>query len=94
MTLALDTINSQIKEVKGLYLLKAELQAEIEKIETSLKEQLQENNKELVVTDNGTVSYKEVVSRTLNTAKLKQSEFAFIYDKFLNEKTIMRFKVA
>ena len=94
MALALDTINNQIKEVKGLYLLKAELQAEIEKIETSLKEQLQENNQELVITDNGSVSYKEVISKTLNTTELKKSEFAFIYNQFLQEKSIMRFKVA
>ena len=48
--------------------------AEIEKIETALKTQLQENNQELVITDNGSVSYKEVISKTLNTTELCTSK--------------------
>lgn len=94
MALEINQINQQVAEVKSLYLLKAELNAEIDKIETSLKEQHKENNQELVVTENGTVSYKEVVSKTLNTTELKKSEFAFIYNQFLQEKSTMRFKVA
>lgn len=94
MSTSTNAINQQIADVKGLYLLKAEVQAEIEKIENALKEYLVENNKTLVTVENGTVSYKEVISRTLNTTELKKSEFAFIYDKFLSEKSVMRFKVA
>ena len=95
MTLEINHINQQIAEVKSLYLLKAELAAEIDKIETSLKEQLQENNQELVVTENGTVSYKEVISKTFNVTALKKSaDFSFIFDKFAVSKSTMRFKVA
>jgi len=95
MTLALDTINKQVADVKALYLLQAELKAEIEKIETSLKEQLKENNKELVVTENGTITYKEIYSKCLDMKAFRASEFAFVYDKFATvEKVTRRFKVA
>lgn len=87
-------LNQQVAEVKSLYLLKAELQAEIEKIENNLKQILADNNLTLLTLENGTITYKEVISKTLNTTELKKSEFAFVYNQFLTQKSTMRFKVA
>ena len=94
MTNEIKLLNKTVEQVKALYLEQAKIKAQIDALEETLKNYLTENNQTLLTVDAGTVSYKEIVSRTLNTTELKKSEFAFIYDKFLNEKVTMRFKVA
>jgi len=87
-------LNAEIQTLKNLYARLNEVKEVIQAHETKLKDYMTDNAIELLTLTAGTVSYKEIVSRTLNTTELKKSEFAFIYDKFLNEKTSMRFKVA
>lgn len=86
-------LNLTIQNLKALYAREAELKQAISNQEAVIKEYLNDNNLESITLDNGTATWREVFSKTLDMKAFRQS-YENIYQLFAVEKVTRRFKVA
>jgi len=86
-------VNAVIKTLKELYTKEAELKQAISNQEAIIKEYMTDNNIELLSLDNGSASWKQVYSKTLDMKAFRQS-YENIYQLYTVEKVTRRFKVA
>lgn len=86
-------VNAVIKTLKDLYTKKAELEHAISNQESIIKEYMTDNNIELLSLDNGSASWKQVFSKSLDMKSFRESH-ENIYQLYAVEKVTRRFKVA
>lgn len=86
-------INLVIKNLKDLYTKEAELKEAISNQEAIIKEYLTDNKLEIVTVENGTATWKEVLSKTLDMKAFRQA-YENLYQLYAVEKITRRFKVA
>lgn len=86
-------INLVIKNLKNLYTKEAELKEAISNQEAIVKEYLKDNKLEVITLENGTATWKEVLSKTLDMKAFRQAHEG-LYQLFTVEKVTRRFKVA
>lgn len=86
-------VNAVIKTLKELYTKEAELKQAISNQESIIKEYMTDNNIELLSLDNGSASWKQVFSKSLDMKSFRESH-ENIYQLYAVEKVTRRFKVA
>lgn len=86
-------LNATIKTLKDLYTKEAELKEAISNQEAIIKEYLTENNLESITVENGTATWKQVFSKSLDMKAFRQA-YENIYQMFSVQKITRRFKVA
>jgi predicted phage-related endonuclease len=86
-------INLVIKNLKDLYTKEAELKEAISNQEAIIKEYLTDNKLEIVTVENGTATWKEVLSKTLDMKAFRQA-YENLYQLYAVKKVTRRFKVA
>ena len=86
-------VNAVIKTLKDLYTKEAELKQAINNQESIIKEYMTDNNIELLSLDNGSASWKQVFSKSLDMKAFRESH-ENIYQLYAVEKVTRRFKVA
>lgn len=86
-------VNAVIKTLKDLYTKEVELKQAISNQEAIIKKYMTDNNIELLSLDNGSASWKQVYSKTLDMKAFRQS-YENIYQLYAVEKVTRRFKVA
>lgn len=86
-------VNAVIKTLKDLYTKEAELKQAISNQESIIKEYMTDNNIELLSLDNGSASWKQVFSKSLDMKAFRESH-ENIYQLYAVEKVTRRFKVA
>jgi len=86
-------LNAVMKTLKDLYTKEAELKEAISNQEAVIKEYLAENKIDNITLENGTATWKEVLSKTLDMKAFRQAH-ENIYQLFAVERVSKRFKVA
>ena len=86
-------LNAIMKTLKDLYTKEAELKEAISNQEAVIKEYLTENKIDNITLENGTATWKEVLSKTLDMKAFRQAH-ENIYQLFTVERVSKRFKVA
>ena len=86
-------LNLTIKNLKALYAKEAELKEAISNQEAVIKEYLKDNNLESITLENGTATWKQIFSKTLDMKAFRE-QYENIYQIFSIEKVTRRFKVA
>lgn len=86
-------LNAVMKTLKDLYTKEAELKEAISNQEAVIKEYLTANKIDNITLENGTATWKEVLSKTLDMKAFRQAHET-LYQLFAVERVTRRFKVA
>lgn len=86
----INEMNSIIKEFKEYAELEEQLKAQMEVLKTRAIEILGEEAIDEYTCDNGKVTYRQVISKRLDTTLLKKT-YSEIYENFVRPTTSMRF---
>lgn len=83
-------IKDVIKEIKEYQAMQDELKKQINELKEEAIEWLDENELDEILTDEGKITYREVISKRFNSTAFKK-DFADIYDKYTTKTSNMRF---
>lgn len=83
-------IKDVIKEIKEYQAMQDELKKQINELKEEAIEWLDENELDEILTDEGKISYREVISKRFNSTAFKK-DFADIYDEYTTQTSNMRF---
>ncbi len=88
--MATTNINSIIKEIKDYQNMQEELKRQIEALKVEAIEYLDEQGLDEILTDEGKITYREVISKRFDSTAFKK-DFASIYAKYQRATSTMRF---
>ena len=83
-------IKDVIKEIKEYQAMQDELKKQINELKEEAIEWLDENELDEILTDEGKITYREVISKRFNSTAFKK-DFADIYDEYTTKTSNMRF---
>lgn len=83
-------IKDVIKEIKEYQAMQNELKKQINELKEEAIEWLDENELDEILTDEGKITYREVISKRFNSTAFKK-DFADIYDEYTTQTSNMRF---
>lgn len=83
-------IKDVIKEIKEYQAMQDELKKQIDELKEEAIEWLDENELDEILTDDGKITYREVISKRFNSTAFKK-DFADIYDEYTTKTSNMRF---
>lgn len=83
-------IKDVIKETKEYQAMQDELKKQINELKEEAIEWLDENELDEILTDEGKITYREVISKRFNSTAFKK-DFADIYDEYTTQTSNMRF---
>lgn len=83
-------IKDVIKEIKEYQEMQDELKKQINELKEEAIEWLDENELDEILTDEGKITYREVISKRFNSTQFKK-DFADIYDEYTTQTSNMRF---
>lgn len=83
-------IKDVIKEIKEYQAMQDELKKQINELKEEAIEWLDENELDEILTDEGKITYREVISKKFNSTAFKK-DFADIYDEYTTQTSNMRF---
>lgn len=83
-------INQLIKEIKEYQDMQDQLKAEIEALKAEAIEYMNDQGVDEVLTDEGKVTYREVISNRFDTTSFKKS-YGDLYAEFTKKTSNMRF---
>ena len=83
-------IKDVIKEIKEYQAMQDELIKQINELKEEAIEWLDENELDEILTDEGKITYREVISKRFNSTAFKK-DFADIYDEYTTKTSNMRF---
>ena len=83
-------IKDVIKEIKEYQAMQDELKKQINELKEEAIEWLDENELDEILTDEGKITYREVISKRFNSKAFKK-DFADIYDEYTTKTSNMRF---
>lgn len=83
-------IKEVIKEIKEYQAMQDELKKQINELKEAAIEWLDENEIDEILTDEGKITYREVISKRFNSTAFKK-DFADIYDEYTTKTSNMRF---
>lgn len=83
-------INETIKAIKEYQAMQDELKQQINELKAEAIEWLDENELDEILTDEGKITYREVISKRFNSTAFKK-DFADIYDEYTTQTSNMRF---
>ena len=83
-------IKDVIKEIKEYQAMQDELKKQINKLKEEAIEWLDENELDEILTDEGKITDREVISKRFNSTAFKK-DFADIYDEYTTQTSNMRF---
>lgn len=83
-------IKEVIKEIKEYQAMQDELKKQINELKEEAIEWLDENEIDEILTDEGKITYREVISKRFNSTAFKK-DFADIYDEYTTKTSNMRF---
>lgn len=83
-------IKDVIREIKEYQAMQDELKKQINELKEEAIEWLDENELDEILTDEGKITYREVISKRFNSTALKK-DFADIYDEYTTQTSNMRF---
>ena len=83
-------IKDVIKEIKEYQAMQDELKKQINELKEEAIEWLDENELDEILTDEGKITYREVISKRFNSTAFKK-DFADIYDEYTTQTSNMRF---
>lgn len=83
-------IKDVIKEIKEYQAIQDELKKQINELKEEAIEWLDENELDEILTDEGKITYREVISKRFNSTAFKK-DFADIYDEYTTQTSNMRF---
>ena len=83
-------IKDVIKEIKEYQAMQDELKKQIIELKEEAIEWLDENELDEILTDEGKITYREVISKRFNSTAFKK-DFADIYDEYTTKTSNMRF---
>ena len=83
-------IKDVIKEIKEYQAMQDELKKQINELKEEAIEWLDENELDEILTDEGKITYREVISKRFNSTAFKK-DFADIYDEYTTQTINMRF---
>ncbi len=89
-TRTLKDVAGIIKEIKEYEEMKKALAAEVDKLKAECIEYMEEQGVDEVVTDEGKVTYREVISKRFDSTSFKK-DFLDIYEAYLRATKNMRF---
>ena len=84
------TNTTNIKEIKEYQAMQDELKKQINELKEEAIEWLDENELDEILTDEGKITYREVISKRFNSTAFKK-DFADIYDEYTTKTSNMRF---
>lgn len=84
------SIKDVIKEIKEYQAMQDELKKQINELKEEAIEWLDENELDEILTDEGKITYREVISKRFNSTAFKK-DFADIYDEYTTQTSNMRF---
>ena len=84
------SINEVIRELKEYEEIKEQLANEIEQLKAQAIEYLKEHDMDEVVTDDGKVTYREVIAKRFDTTSFKK-DFMDVYEAYTKQTSMMRF---
>lgn len=92
MTKTTNTTNIKdvIREIKEYQEIQDELKKQIDELKEEAIEWLDENELDEILTDEGKITYREVISKRFNSTAFKK-DFADIYDEYTTKTSNMRF---
>lgn len=92
MTKTTNTTNIKdvIREIKEYQAMQDELKKQINELKEEAIEWLDENELDEILTDEGKITYREVISKRFNSTAFKK-DFADIYDEYTTQTSNMRF---
>jgi predicted phage-related endonuclease len=88
--MAKTTNTTSIKEIKEYQAMQDELKKQIDELKEEAIEWLDENELDEILTDEGKITYREVISKRFNSTAFKK-DFADIYDEYTTQTSNMRF---
>lgn len=83
-------IKDVIKEIKEYQAMQDELKKQINELKEEAIEWLDENELDEILTDEGKITYREVISKRFNSTAFKK-DFADIYDEYTTQTSNMKF---
>lgn len=83
-------INETIKSIKEYQAMQDELKQQINELKAEAIEWLDENELDEILTEEGKITYREVISKRFNSTAFKK-DFADIYDEYTTQTSNMRF---
>lgn len=83
-------IKDVIEEIKEYQAMQDELKKQIDELKEEAIEWLDENELDEILTDEGKITYREVISKRFNSTAFKK-DFADIYDEYTTKTSNMRF---
>lgn len=83
-------IKDVIKEIKEYQAMQDELKKQINELKEEAIEWLDENELDEILTDEGKITYREVISKRFNSTAFNK-DFADIYDEYTTKTSNMRF---
>lgn len=83
-------IKDVIREIKEYQAMQDELKKQINELKEEAIEWLDENEVDEILTDEGKITYREVISKRFNSTAFKK-DFADIYDEYTTKTSNMRF---
>lgn len=83
-------IKDVIREIKEYQTMQDELKKQIDELKEEAIEWLDENELDEILTDEGKITYREVISKRFNSTAFKK-DFADIYDEYTTKTSNMRF---
>lgn len=83
-------IKDVIREIKEYQAMQDELKKQINELKEEAIEWLDENELDEILTDDGKITYREVISKRFNSTAFKK-DFADIYDEYTTQTSNMRF---
>lgn len=84
------SINQVIKEIKEFQEMQEQLKAEIEALKAEAIEYMNDQGVDEVLTDEGKITYREVISNRFDSTSFKKS-YADLYAEFIKKTSNMRF---
>lgn len=89
-TNTITNIKDVIREIKEYQAMQDELKKQINELKEEAIEWLDENELDEILTDEGKITYREVISKRFNSTAFKK-DFADIYDEYTTKTSNMRF---
>lgn len=83
-------IKDVIREIKEYQAMQDELKKQINELKEEAIEWLDENEVDEILTNEGKITYREVISKRFNSTAFKK-DFADIYDEYTTQTSNMRF---
>ena len=83
-------INEVIKEIKEYQLMQDELKKQIEELKNEAIEYLNDNEIDELLTDEGKITYREVISKRFDSTSFKK-DFLDVYEEYTKATSSMRF---